>query len=232
MRVEEWLVILEQRLRVQVSMVAKGLTYPKRQALIQEINKTIALEIGDQDLTEQEMMAEAEQLLLSELLARGLSLPAAALARSRYPRHVGGLNDEEAVCLWLGAFRQQTFGLAGLWQIYLDLEDLAVPLPDIIREVFDPQAEEGENQDYIDRILGESRQAGLALTDRDTSKVIAWALETDPRLRGRDPVVVAQELCGRKSRAVNAVDQNLLRAGNTLLDEFVRRVYGVIDNCC
>jgi len=231
MRIEEWLAILKQRFRVEIALVAAGLTHRDRQRLVTEIEESIILELAHQVLPEREMLAEAERLFLAELLGRRFSLPASVLARARHPRHVGGLNEREAICLWLGLFRQQTFGLAGLWQMYLDVEDTSIPLPEVVQQVFDPQGNDGENQDYISKILEEARQAGLDLTDKDTSKIIAWIVETNPQLHARDPVEVARELQGRRSRPVAAVDQNLLRGGNTLMDEFVRRVYWEIHNC-
>ena len=88
-----------------------------------------------------------------------------------------------------------------------------------------------ENQEFIGHILEATRRVGLDLTDRDTSKIIAWVLQTDAHLGGRDRAEVAKELGVRRSAAVNAVDQHLLRGGNTLMDEFVRRVYREVDNC-
>ena len=44
-------------------------------------------------------------------------------------------------------------------------------------------------------------------------------------------VEALKELQERGSKPVKVVDQNLLRGGNTLMDEFVRRVYREIDNC-
>jgi hypothetical protein len=128
-------------------------------------------------------------------------------------------------------FRQQTFGLAGLWQIYLDLEDPSLPLPEIIQQVFAPRGEEGENQEYISSVLRVVRQYGLELTDSDTSKIIAWVVETHPLLRTRDPRGVVRELQQPRSKPVGRVDQNMLRGGNTLMDEFVRRVCHEVDNC-
>lgn len=231
MRIEEWLDILLKRYRVKVALVAADLPRQEREELLKDIKESIVLELGDQVIPERRLMAEAEGRLLAVLLGWGLSLPAKPLARGRHPRHVSGLNDEEAVCLWLGMFRQQTFGLAGLWQLYLDLEGPSLPLPQVIRQVFDPQGEDGENQDCISQILDKARQAGLELTDWDTSKIIAWVVQTCSHMRSRDPLEVAKELQKRGSKPVNAVDQNLLRGGNTLMDEFVRRVFQEIDNC-
>jgi hypothetical protein len=230
MWLEEWLDILAKRYRVEMALIAAGLTRPERGRLLAEIKESIVLELEHQPLSERTLMVEAERLLLTGLLGQGFSLPAGPLSRARLPRHAGGLNEAEAVCLWLGMFRQQTFGLAGFWQIYLDLEEAPMPVPQVIAQVFEPRGEEGENQEYIGAQLQEAHRSGLELTDRDTSKIIAWVMETHPRLGARDPVAVARELRKHKSKPVNAVDQNLLRGGNTLMDEFVRRVCREIDN--
>ena len=263
MRIEEWLSILESRFRLDIVMLGEGFTTEQGQRLIREIKEGIILELAHQPLSEREMLTRALKMFLAELLGRDFRLPAGALGAAAEPRHVGGgprgdgannpegggprqdgpndseggINDYEAVCLWLGVFRDQTPGLAGLWQLYLDLEDSTIELPPIIHQVFAPQCEEYENQTCIAEMIDEAQKEEVALSDRDTSKIIAWAVGTSlpPRSRQNWHHSVAdlvQDLSksARISKAVNSVNQDLKRGGNTLMDELVRHVYREIDN--
>lgn len=246
MTISDWLDELENRFIDNDfwRRVAEGHLIRKVKKEIVEIKQSITLQLEDNPELSKEDKKEAEKLFLSSLMGRSWPLSAATLVNVGEPRKVGLLNQRETVCLWLGLFREQTFGLAGLWQMYLDIrdptiqmyvdkEDLVIPLPQVIQTVFDPHGENEENQDYIAKILAEANLVGYELTDEDTSKIVAWIVETKlpPRLGQQQlaPLELVNDLKQRRGRAVNAVNQDFKRGGNTLMDKFVRRVYSEID---
>lgn len=208
---------------------------------IAAIKQSLALQFAHKAELTTEDKKVIEKLFLSSLLAQGLPLPAQVLASLGEPRRIGPLNPREVVCLWLGLFRQQTFGLAGLWQLYLDFYDATIrmyiaaetpdiPLPKLVRTIFtNPQGAAGENQAYVAAILAEARLAGLPLTDHDTGKIMAWVAETKLKSPTPSAAELAADLHQRRSRAVNAVNQAFKRGSNIVQDELARRVYDQID---
>lgn len=233
--------VLERRI-VATGRLLDGQQYLQQaRTAIAEIKQSIALHFADSVELTTEDKKEIEKLFLSSLLGQRFLLPAKVLSSLGEPRRVGQLNQREVVCLWLGLFRQQTFGLAGLWQLYLDLNDETIQmyvdaetpdirLPNLIRTIFaDPQGREEENQVYISKILTEAHLAGLALTDQDTGKIMAWVAETRLKPPTRSTAELAADLQQRRSRAVNTVNQAFKRGSNIVMDELTRRVYDQID---
>ncbi len=154
MKIDKCLDKLERRLRVEILIVAAGLTLQAGRKLISKIKEDIIAELNQRAVPESEMCAEAEKLFLDELLRQGLFPPErTTLVDAKFYGRGGRLNKEQSLCLWLGLFRQQTFGLAGLWQMYLDLGDTTAPLPPIIEGVFDPRGGNEENKHYINVCL-------------------------------------------------------------------------------
>ena len=219
--------------RVEAGLSAAGQDYEERQATIARLKEDVLLEVraqGEEDPKAQCRLAR--RLFLDTLLGRGIMLPANEPCRAG--AHAGGIHEGEAVTLWLAAFREQTFGLAGLWQLYLDLHDetIAAPktdvaLPPVVVRAFDPQGLDGENQKYLSQIIEQARPH-IDLSDQQTSKIVAWVLET--HLYGRPPEEAARELEQRGNRLDTRVDQNRRRGEKTLTNAFVRRVYQAIDN--
>ena len=63
--------------------------------------------------------------------------------------------------------------------------------------------------------------------DKDRKKIIAWIVETC--VKGKDPRQVATSLRGANCKEITHIDVDILRAGNTLRDQFVRAVFQAID---
>lgn len=254
MTVKQWLDELERRLidqrfwdAVNRRIIAWGRLLEgdryRRQARteIAEIKQSLTIQFAHKAELTAEDKKVIEKLFVSSLLAHDFPLPAQVLASLGEPRRISPLNRREVVCLWLGLFRQQTFGLAGLWQLYLDFNDATIRtyiaaetpdchLPKLIRSVFaNPQGAAGENQAFIAGIMAEARLAGLPLTDRDTSKIMAWVAETKLEPPTRSTAELVADLHQRRSRAVNAVNQAFKRGSNIVEDELARRVYDQID---
>lgn len=168
--------------------------------------------------TPHDLHREIEERLLARFAEQGLLryVYSGALASSGAARHLRGLNKREAACLWLGLFRNQSSGLVGLWTAYLDLpaQDRPEP-PGIIKQVFSVQGEDGEDQAFLNNMCApapyqDTLSALIALA------ILAHAPELDVT-----PSCLAS--------AVNQVDVNLLRGGNTLRDAYAAGIAGVID---
>ncbi len=140
---------LTDGLFVRTGAVAMGLMPKDGPRLVEELGRKISLELSQKELSERELVREAQWLFVTELLGRRFPLRAAGLVRLANPHRLGQLNEEEAFALWLGMFRGQTLGLAGQWQLYLDVGDPKLPLPNVIRRTCRPRCKSGENQHYI-----------------------------------------------------------------------------------
>jgi hypothetical protein len=168
----------------------------------------------------QALAGEVEERLLARLAALGLLpyLYSGTLARLGAPRHLRGLNKREAVCLWLGLFREQSTGLAGLWAAYLDLceQGWALPeLPKVIQLIFCVRGEDGEDQCFFNNM------SAPAPYQRTLSALIALVMLDHADVLGLAPCSLAS--------AINQVDVNLLRGGNTLKDAYAASIAGSID---
>jgi hypothetical protein len=168
--------------------------------------------------TPHDLAREIEERLLARFAEQGLLryVYSGALASSGAARHLRGLNKREAACLWLGMFRNQSSGLVGLWTAYLDLPAQVRPeLPGIIKQVFCVQGEDGEDQTFLNNI-----RAPAPYQDTLSALIALAIFEHAPELE-------AASCC--MAGAVNQVDVNLLRGGNTLRDAYAAGIAGVID---
>jgi hypothetical protein len=165
-----------------------------------------------------DMQRDIEERLLERFAEQGLLqfVYSATLAGSGAPRHLRGLNKREAASLWLGLFRNQASGLVGLWTAYLELPAQDRPeLPEVIRCVFGVQGEDGEDQTFLNNI-----DVPAPYQDTLSAMIAAVILEHVTELDATR--------CSLAS-AVNQVDVNLLRGGNTLRDAYAAAIASVID---
>jgi len=166
---------------------------------------------------------DIDDYVMNAARAAGVRLRMQDLSRIGNPRQ-NSMSGAMAVCLWLLAFRDQTLGLGGLWMVYISLDDPTLELPEAVRAVCRPAGEDGEDQEFIHKILGEISAQGGTISEvkardaqghwtDDRLRVVDWVIAT--RLKGSQPTTPAAGL--------------VLRGENTLMDFVRRRVYREID---
>jgi hypothetical protein len=100
--------------------------------------------------------------------------------------HLGGINEREAIALWLGWRRNEAVSASGLWRFYEDMLPKISRVPEVITQLFQPRSHDGDEQSYVDacRLMieayGRGRMGRLPLPLDEAHRRVAWMLSDYP----------------------------------------------------
>lgn len=150
--------------------------------------------------------------------------------------HVNGhFKQDKAISLWLGLFFNHSTYCEGLWQMYLDCQEVnndLVPIPEIISKIFhDPKNAGSQLMDYVDyrdRQLGainaQLAKSGMkTLEQGDILKLIAWIVAAQSKNNDQE------QIAAHLDTAIIKVHKDLRMGYNTLLWQILRDIYQAID---